>query len=297
MANINDEQILYGLDAGGIAMAVSLLEAFQAVTPIVPNLLAHRVGMVVSSQTHWIASNSIKELEHQVVVGEPIKPGTAVAVAMKENRKVVVHVAKEVYGIPYVAISLPLKEDGKIVGAVAIHESLEEYDLLHETADSLSVSTEAMRKALEMIEEKAGHLVDVNNNLQQLADSASTEVSETDKVINFIKSVASQTNMLGLNAAIEAARVGEQGRGFAVVAEEVRKLAVDSADSAEQITTTLTRIYDSIKRIDDEISRAAEVTEEQAHLIQEIAEQGRKLQQVSTKMAHMSEEFANISAD
>lgn len=276
-------------------MGISLLDAFQAVTPIIPDLLAHRIGMVVANKTHWIASNSIRELEHQVIVGEPIKPGTAVAVAMKENRKVVVQVAKEVYGVPYVAISLPLKENGEIVGAVAVHESLEEYNLLHETANKLSESTEAMSKALDMLSEKASHLVNVDNSLKKLADTAQEQVGETDKVINFIKSVANQTNMLGLNAAIEAARVGEQGRGFAVVAEEVRKLAEDSAESAEQITNTLTQIHQSIRKIDDEITQATDVTEEQARLIREISKQGKELQTASLNVAHMSEEFTKIT--
>ena len=275
-------------------MAVSLLEAFEAVAPIIPELIAHRIGVVVANRTHWIASNSIKELKDSVVVGEPVKPGAAVEVAMRENRKVVTQVPKEVYGVPYVALSLPIKENGEIVGAVAIHESMEEYNLLHETSSQLSHASEKLSKALEQILEKAGHLVEVDSKLEKLADTAQSQVGETDKVINFIKSVAGQTNMLGLNAAIEAARVGEQGRGFAVVAEEVRKLAVDSAESAEQITNTLTQIRNSIRQIDEDLVRATEVTEEQAQLIRDIFEQGKALQEIAQRVANMSEEFTKI---
>jgi methyl-accepting chemotaxis protein len=164
-------------------------------------------------------------------------------------------------------------------------------DVAHEARAVAQEGVGAAEKANEAMRSVRDSSQEVTGAIRELA----TKSEQIGQIVQTITGIAEQTNLLALNAAIEAARAGEQGRGFAVVAEEVRKLAEESQQAAEQISQLIGAIQTETGNAVMVVESGAQRTEEGAGVVEQTREAFMKIGSSVEDMTGRIEQIAAVS--
>lgn len=162
-----------------------------------------------------------------------------------------------------------------------IGEISESTSVAVEGVHQAATNAEQGRSVVEMTVTNVGQLTGILSNSQQSIGSLNQHVDKIGGAVNIIQDIAEQTNLLALNAAIEAARAGEQGRGFAVVADEVRALASRTHQSTEEITRVVMDIQAQMSMVVSDIDQCNEQGQQTLSASEQL---DASLQQIITDM-------------
>lgn len=262
-----------------------LLECFAYVLPFINNLLTSDCSVGLSDREKQLLYKPGKTLDLKIPVGAPLKPGTGLYRAIHEERRVSIRADKSLWGIPFIATAFPIRNSrGEVIGAAALMENLDRQDNLKTMAASLAEGMSSLAAAVQEFSAQTEEISAVSQSLLQVIQESQIRVSETDEVLSLIKSVAGQTNLLGLNAAIEAARVGDVGRGFGVVAEEIRKLAANSADSIKRIESILHAIRGDSNEVTNRMEQINTIISQATQAICEISSSAQQADAIARQL-------------
>ncbi len=290
LSNTDLRTKMYLLEMGSNSMfnKIDSLESASAMIPIIQAAVPGDIAIGICDLEKFIAYLPGERISLNIKAGQPLNPEEPLYLALMNDKPFKANVPAEFYGFEFTGTAIPLHDHtGKVIGGIAIQ--MRRQSELRQISDKILDSLTQAKQEIIYVAETANSLAEFSQELLAESIQANESVQKTNGVLSLIKRIADQTNLLGINAAIEAAHAGEKGKGFGVVADEIRKLSNETVSSTEKIRGTLNRMQEVTQQMATSIQQITAIGQEQAASTQQISMFIEEIQDLSNQL----NQFAN----
>lgn len=271
-----------------------LMKAFNDFAPVLSEMFSDGSVLFTTDLNKFISVQQSKEFQlYQLKVQDNFTEDTTAAKVIKTKKTVSLEHDASVYGVQVLSICVPIfsEDTNELIGTFGMIIPKSAAVKLREMSGNLETSLTGISATIEELAASASTIhvneQELNNNINEITSLS----KEINNVSAFIKEIADQTKMLGLNAAIEAARVGDAGRGFGVVADQIRKLSEESKGTVPKIqkltNEIIAKVNESSQKSQSSLASSQEqaaATEEITSSIEEITAMSEKLNEIALKL-------------
>ncbi len=270
--NDTDSEII-GVWAMGSPREHKIVQSFDIFAPVLADMLPEGGFLGLSTKEKFLKRQGSKKFDIPGIQADsPVRDGSSAELVFKQKEIVTQEVDESVFGVPVLSTTAPFFDEntGAILGGLTVALPRQLAKDLKTIASSLDQGLTGVSASIQQITAATNDVSGSQSNLHEEIGKVKEQLESINNVMGFIKEIADETKMLGLNAAIEAARVGEAGRGFGVVAEEIRKLSEESKKTVIQIKELTQQIEKSMNTTADASQSTLAVTEETSAAVQEV---------------------------
>jgi len=269
------------------------IQHFLQIADNMKDFLGDKYILAISDLENYLYYRPAVNLDVHLEPGMKVQETAVIKKAMNLKKRIQEYVPleKSVYKIPYIAIATPIWGEGKVVGGIVMAYSTDLRDEVVSTIANLDQHLAEVNMATNQMALTINKFLQANFSLADEANSIQQELLTIKEMVATIRSISDTTHILGLNAAIEAARAGTSGAGFTVVAEEIRKLAKSSKEATERITENMNKIVNSTNKLTETIQQFLGISQENGALSEEIASTISSLSDNSAQLKKIAEKL------
>ncbi|WP_139905333.1 methyl-accepting chemotaxis protein [Clostridium thermarum] len=180
-----------------------------------------------------------------------------------------------------------------------IEEILSYFNTIGSRINNTKALTGEGKDSVTDLKDKSYKVADIIDNIAAMSTELNSEFKEIGKITEAVKGVAKQTDLLALNAEIEAARLGEQGKGFGVIAKSVKQLAAETSNSTKYIESIINKLKDKIKELNEAINISEQFMKEQVHSVEDTTESfdaiAHTMEEMVRQILIVKDEIENIN--
>ncbi|URZ00390.1 methyl-accepting chemotaxis protein [Clostridium felsineum] len=262
-----------------------ILRAFKIVIPYLKEVVREDMAFGITNLENYVGYEPAKGFDLNLKVGSPAV-GLAKE-AMQIGKSIKNSISADVLGKEIQVLVTPIRNSkGKIIGSIGNGIDVDETTTLMNNVKDILDSTYEVKESIFNMADLSMQNANAGKDAIKIVNETLNTVKQTSEILELIKNIADQTNLLGLNAAIESSRAGEHGKGFSVVASEVRKLANQSKESAANIKKIIDNMNSSVESISNVVNNTAKVSEQQASAMQNL---NSNIENINAKVSKLNE--------